>query len=141
VNERKWYSTFVEESKKYVGGFRKLIVWREAHALTLKIYKITQNFPKHEIYGVTSQLRRASSSIGANIAEGSAKQSLREQAVYYNRSLSSCTEVDNFLELVHDLAYISDEQYEDLLSHVNKVAYLITQLCKSVKQRLKTPAS
>lgn len=109
-------------------GFRKLIVWQEAHCLTKMIYKITISFPQSELYGITKQLKNASSSIGAQIAEGSQMRTQPHRKLYYERAYSSAAEVDNFLELALDLNFLKKEQYEKLLNQVNKVSYLLQQI-------------
>src|SRR3989338_3703908 len=96
----------------YKKGFRQLIAWQESHRLTLFIYKITAHFPRSELFALVSQMQRASSSIGAQLAEGSRMPTKPHQKLYYDRAYSSGAEVDNFLELAHDLKYISDEEYE-----------------------------
>lgn len=111
--------------------FRQLIVWREAHQLTIAIYRITYTFPKDEKFGIVSQLRRASSSIGAQIAEGSQMPSQAHRKLYYDRSYASAAEVDNFLELSKDLGYLAEETYQKLLSQLNRVSFLLSRLSKS----------
>lgn len=69
--------------------FKKLVVWKKAHSLVLDIYKVTANFPKDEVYGLTSQIRRSSSSIAANIAEGTGKFTLKDITNYFQISLGS----------------------------------------------------
>jgi four helix bundle protein len=118
----------MSEFKTYKDGFRKLIVWQEAHTLALMIYKETLKFPDHEKFGITSQLRRAASSVSANIAEGSGRSSAKDKIHFYIIARGSLVETDNFLELAHDLGYIKDEAYADLLKHVNKVGYLLSRL-------------
>ncbi len=101
-----------------------------AHALALMIYKETMQFPDHEKFGIVSQLRRASSSISANIAEGSGRSSGKDKIHFYVIARGSLVECDNFLELAHDLTYITDESYRELLQKVNKVGYLLSRLIK-----------
>ncbi|MBU0458476.1 four helix bundle protein [Patescibacteria group bacterium] len=113
---------------RYQRGFRKLIVWQEAHCLTKMIYKITVSFPKSEMYEMTKQLRNASSSIGAQIAEGSQMRTQPHRKLYYERAYSSASEVDNFLELSLDLNYLKEDEYKKLLHQVNKVSYLLQHL-------------
>lgn len=115
----------------YQKGFRNLIVWREAHSLTVALYKATCVFPKHEQYGITSQLRRASSSIGAQLAEGSRMRTGAHRRIYYERAYASAAEVDNFLELSRDLGYLDEPEYKNLLNAVNRVSYLLRQLSDS----------
>ncbi|HBH19687.1 MAG TPA: four helix bundle protein [Candidatus Peribacter riflensis] len=122
--------------QRFQEGFRKLIVWQEAHALTILLYKVTTSFPSHERFGLTSQLRRASSSsIGAQIAEGSRMSSSAHRRIYYERAYASAAEVDNFLELSLDLLYLTSEQYQELLAHVNRTSYLLHQLTNSLHQK------
>ncbi len=128
--------TFVHMShQKFQNGFRKLIAWKEAHIFTLAIYKVTATFPRQECYGITSQLRRASSSIGAQIAEGSRMPTMQHRKLYYDRAYASAAEVDSFLDLAHDLNYMNDEIYENLVGHINRVSYLVHSLsAASTKQ-------
>jgi len=115
----------------YDRGFRKLIAWREAHALTVFMYRITANFPKNEMYGLTSQLRRASSSTKAQIAEGSRMSTAPHRKSYYERSYASNAEVDSFAELAKDLGYIDIPTYKILLDHINRLGFLIHKLIES----------
>ena len=125
---------------KFQNSFRKLIVWREAHKLTIIIYRFTKAFPKDEQYGITSQLRRASSSVGAQIAEGSRMSSIVHRKLFYERAYASLAEVDNFLELAHDLGLFTSEIYEELLGQVNRVSALLRGLIKSCFRERRTPA-
>jgi len=120
--------------QRFKDGFRKLIVWQEAHDLTIHVYKVTTSFPSHERFGLTSQLRRASSSIGAQIAEGSRMRTAAHRRIYYERAYASAAEVDNFLELSLDLLYLTSEQYQKLLARVNRTSYLLHQLTGSLDQ-------
>jgi len=112
----------------YKDGFRKLIAWQEAKNLALKVYVVTKKFPKNEQFGLVSQLRRAASSIMANLAEGSAMPTKAHRESYYARARGSTIEVDNFSELSFGLHYLSQEEYEDLSGHAARVSYLITKL-------------
>jgi len=114
--------------RRFTKGFRELIAWREAKALTLNVYRLTSNFPKEEIFGVTNQLRRASSSIMANLAEGSAMPTKAHRDSYYFRARASTTEVDNFSELAFALRYITEEEFDDLSDHCARIVSLITRL-------------
>lgn len=119
--------------RRFNEGFRKLVAWQEAHKLTLRIYAVTASFPKEEQYGLKSQLRSAASSIGAQIAEGSRMSTAQHRKLYYDRAYASAAEVDNFLELAHDLRYLSDADYEELLERLNRVSFLIHKLSNSCK--------
>jgi len=109
----------MEKSK----SFEELIVWQKAHQLTLEIYKMTKSFPKEEIYGITSQIRRASVSIAANIAEGYKRRTKNDKARFFNISEGSLDEVKYYLILTKDLGYI--EENESLISLANEVAKLL----------------
>lgn len=91
--------------------FRQLRVWEDAHRLTLKIYKITKEFPKEELFALTNQLRRASTSIGSNIAEGCGRGSNKDYAHFLQMTIGSAFEVDYQLLLAKDLSYIDVKSY------------------------------
>ncbi|HVW67189.1 MAG TPA: four helix bundle protein [Candidatus Peribacteraceae bacterium] len=124
---------FTDDFRIYEGSFRKLIVWQEAHKLAVLIYKETMIFPDHEKFGIRAQIRDAASSIGANIAEGSARSTYKDQNKFYVNAKGSLRETDNFLELAHDLGYISDSAYEKILLQLNKVGYLLIRLINRSK--------
>jgi len=117
---------------QYGNSFRKLIVWQEAKILTLKIYKITTAFPQHELYGIVSQLRRSSSSIMANIAEGNNRRTKNDKIRFFTMAQSSLCETDCFLELAYELQYLSKEKYSLLLDQLNKTAFLLNKLIRSL---------
>ncbi len=83
--------------------FRQLMVWEKSHQLTLEIYQATGAFPREELYGLTSQIRRAAASIPANIAEGCGKDTETELARYMQISMGSASELEYHLLLAHDL--------------------------------------
>ena len=103
-----------------------------AHEVTLDIYKITKTFPKSELYGITSQLRRASSSVAANIAEGCGRESQAEFRRFLIIANGSATEVEYFLILSNDLNIIDHDQYKTLINTVvllnKKLNSLITTI-------------
>ena len=92
--------------------FKKLDIWHEAHQLALKVYTETRSFPKEEIYGFTSQLRRTVVSIPNNIAEGCGRKSKKEFYNFLNISMGSSSEVEYLLLLPHDLNYLQNEYFE-----------------------------
>ena len=96
-------------------NFKDLKIWQLSHQLTLLIYKITLNFPKSEIFGITSQLRRSSSSIPANIAEGFGRKGKKEFIQYLYQAKGSLYETQNFIILSKDLKYINTSISEDIL--------------------------
>jgi len=109
-------------------NYKDLKVWEKSHLFTLKVYEVTKGFPKEELYGLTNQLRRAASSIPANIAEGCGKNSAAEFAHYLNIALGSSNESEYFLILAKDLSYLPLEQFELLLKHINEVKGVLIRL-------------
>lgn len=109
----------MEKSK----SFTELIVWQKAHVLALDVYKITRNFPKEELFGITSQIRRASVSVAANIAEGYKRRSGNDKARFFNISEGSLDETKYFLILSKDLGFIDEN--EELVSKCDEVAKLL----------------
>lgn len=112
--------------------FRELKVWRKAHDLTIAVYEVTAAFPREELYGLTSQLRRASSSIAANLAEGSGRNGNAELARFCSIAMGSASELEYRLLLARDLKLIDPDQYEELEQKTIEVkrmlAALITRL-------------
>lgn len=106
--------------------FRKLKVWEKAHALTLEVYRVTRDFPKEELYGLTSQMRRSASSIPSNIAEGCGRNSEAEIARYFNIAMGSASELDYQILLAHDLQLLNDEEHQKLANDVAEVKRMLT---------------
>ena len=111
--------------------FRDLQVWRKAHELTLKIYKTTEKFPKAELYGLTSQLRRACASIATNIAEGCGRNSTKDLKRFFEIAQGSASEVEYQLQLACDLKYIDNEVYR---MHNQMIEEIKKMLCGYVRQ-------
>ena len=106
--------------------FRELKVWEKAHALTLNVYRTTAEFPKNEMYGLTSQIRRAASSIGANIAEGAGRNSRPDFARFLQIGLGSASELEYHLLLSRDLGYLESGKYQRLSGEVVEVKKMLT---------------
>jgi len=115
--------------------FRELKVWQKAHKLTLAIYPATQSFPKDELYGLTSQIRRASSSIGVNIAEGAGKNSNVDFARFLQIALSSASELEYHLLLSHDLGFLSPKPYEVFAGEVIEIKKMLTGFIQHLRAR------
>lgn len=96
--------------------FADLIAWQKSHYLTLKVYQLTNNFPKEEMFGLISQLRRAASSITCNIAEGYGRYHYNDKIRFYYQARGSNMEVQNLLILSNDLGYIDKNIYQELKS-------------------------
>ncbi len=113
-------------------NFRNLSVWEKAHHLTLEVYHITERFPRTEMFGLTSQLRRASSSIATNLAEGCGRTQL-EFARFVQIAFGSASEVEYELLLAHDLAFLDDEGYERLKSNVVEIKRMMNSLLRTIQ--------
>jgi four helix bundle protein len=114
--------------------FQDLVVWQKSHGLTLQIYRLTKGFPRDELYGLSSQMRRAAVSIAANIAEGSGRRSGDiEFRRYLEISLGSATEVEYFLILSKDLAYISDEDFNLQSSHIQEIKKMLVSFIQKLQ--------
>jgi len=113
-------------------NYKNYSVWKQSHGLTLKIYKMTADFPNSEIYGLTSQIRRASVSIGSNIVEGSLRSSEREFSRFLEVALSSAGEVEYQLLIAKDLAYIQIDSFENLNEKVGGIKKQLYQLIKKL---------
>ena len=106
--------------------FRELKVWQKAHQLTLAVYKATRNFPKEELYGLTSQIRRSCASIPANIAEGCGRTGAAELARFLKIALGSASELEYHLLLSHDLGLIETRANEELAASVVELKRMLT---------------
>jgi four helix bundle protein len=113
--------------------FRNLEVWTRAHALTLSIYKATLNFPGDERLGLTSQTRRCSASIGANIAEGCGKRGNGEFQRFLQIASGSASEVEYHLLLAHDLGYLTQPAYLELMQRLTPLRRMLTSLIQKVE--------
>ncbi len=110
-------------------SFHDLIVWQKAHGFVIDVYKMTEAFPKHELFGLTSQLRRAAVSIPANIAEGFVKRGANDKARFMNIAQGSLEECRYYLILSQDLNY-SDTR--TLMSRIEEVSKLLTAYTSSI---------
>lgn len=113
--------------------FRNLKVWHDAHELTLLLYRYTDSFPKSERYGLTSQLRRAGSSIPANLAEGCGRGSDADFARFVQFAIGSASELDYHLLLARDLGYLSNDVYDHCKEHVDEVLRMLHGLLKRLR--------
>jgi len=108
-----------------IESFEQLIVWQESQNLAVSIYKITKTYPKEELFALTSQLRRAASSISANIAEGFGRRTNNDKLHFYTMSYGSLLEVKNFIYLSEKLDYISSADLERILLEIVSCQKLI----------------
>ena len=125
--------------------YHSLIVWRVSHEFVLEIYRCTEKFPKQELFGLVSQLRRAGVSIPTNIVEGHGRKTLKDQLNFCFISRGSLRECNYLIELAHDLKYLTDEDFEKLQNLSARVGYLLFQYIegknKNLTQLNSTPSS
>lgn len=112
--------------------FRDLQVWQKAHQLTLTVYRLTARFPRDERYGLTTQLRRSSSSIAANLAEGCGRNGDAELARYCSIAMGSASELEYHLLLARDLNLINASAFTELAQHTTEVKRMLTGLLQKL---------
>lgn len=121
--------------KRKIEGFEDLEIWQLSHKLSLDVYRITKNYPKDELYGLTSQLRRASTSVPANIVEGYYRNTTKELVQFLYHARGSTGEVIHFLVLSKDLKYITELKYNNLRAEYEILIRKITAMINSLKRR------
>jgi four helix bundle protein len=114
--------------------FEKLTVWQDSKQLVIDIYRTTKRFPNSEKYGLISQLQRAAVSVSANISEGSARNTSKDQLNFFNIAFASLMEVLNLLIIAHELGYLDHDTYTHLRSLIDKTANKLNALKKKVNQ-------
>ena len=102
-------------------NFREVIVWQKAHAFTLAVYRASEPFPKHELFALTSQLRRSAASIPANFVEGFRKRTTPDKLKFYNIAQGSADECLYHLILAHDLGYADTAKLQADLEEVSRL--------------------
>lgn len=116
--------------------FTDLHVWKEGHTLVLMVYRITNEFPNREMFGLVSQMRRSSLSITSNIAEGFGRRSYREKVQFYTTARGSLTELENQLLVSKDVGYLSSSDYQQITIQATSVHKLINGLIRSSKTHI-----
>jgi four helix bundle protein len=114
--------------------FRSLQVWNKAHALTLNCYKAMSDFPKSEMYGLTSQIRRSAASVGANIAEGCGKRGNGDFQRFLGIATGSASEVEYHFLLARDLGFLDADQYRSLAAAVVEIKRMLASLIIKVER-------
>jgi four helix bundle protein len=118
-------------------SFRDLVVWQKAMALAADIYRSTKDFPRSEIYGLTSQIRRAAVGVPSNIAEGKGRLSKKEFVQFLAKARGSLCEVDTQLELSKELEFMQLPDFERLSKQSSKVGRLLNALILSIQRSLR----
>lgn len=115
--------------------FEELIVWQEAHKFILLVYKLTNGYPKEELFGLISQFRRAAISTAANVAEGYKKKGISDKLRFMNISQGSLEECRCYIILSHDLEYISISQKNEFEKLISSVSFLLNSYCSAIIKR------
>lgn len=113
--------------------FRQLKVWEKAHRLTLAVYPVTGEFPSEERYGLTSQIRRCSASIAANIAEGCGRSNDGDFGRFLDTAMGSANELDYHLLLAKDLGLLDPRKYADLRERILEVKRMLSTLIRKIQ--------
>jgi four helix bundle protein len=121
------------DERPKIRGFKDLIVWQRSVALTIKIYETTKIFPREEIYSLTSQIRRAASSIPSNIAEGHGRSSKSAFASHLDIALGSAAELETQLEIALKLGYLSQEIHDPLVKELTEIVRMLYGLLNKVQ--------
>lgn len=113
-------------------SFENLIVWQESQSLAVEVYRLTKNFPKEEVFGITSQIRRASSSVSANIAEGFGRSTTKDKLQFMTIAYGSLLETKNFIYLATKLGYMTDESQVETVEHIVRCQRLLNGFKRSL---------
>jgi four helix bundle protein len=113
--------------------FKELTVWQKAHTFTLGVYRFTKSFPKEETYGLTSQLRRSSVSIAANIAEGCGRRTDADFARFLQNAFGSATEAEYHLVLARDLEFLKRPEYDQLVELLVEIKKMLAAFLPKLK--------
>src|SRR3989344_8747584 len=114
------------QEKNKIREFTDLLAWQEAHKLVLQVYKLTTKFPREEIFGLSSQMRRAAISVTSNIAEGFGRHGDKEKVQFYYLAQGSLTELKNQVIASHDIGYLQSQEHY-LISEQMKIAHRLLQ--------------
>jgi four helix bundle protein len=121
------------EQEFLLRDFRSIKAWEKSHHLTLAIYAVTKGFPRDELFGLTSQIRRACASIPANIAEGCGRSGEAELARFFQIASGSASELEYHLLLAHDLHLMGDADYARLANEVTEVKRMLTAFIQKLR--------
>jgi four helix bundle protein len=121
--------------KNKIRSFTDLEAWKAGHALVLAVYSVTKSFPKDELFGLTSQLRRAAVSVTSNIAEGFSRSTYKEKTRFYYMALGSLTEVQNQLLIARDIKYCTPEDFTYCSDQTIQVSKLLNGLIRSSREK------
>lgn len=120
-----------------MNNFRTLLVWQKSMALTTKIYTLTNKFPKEEVFGLTSQIKRSSISVPSNIAEGYGRDSDKELLRFLSISTGSLFEMQTQLEIAKNISYLKEDDFNKLYEDSREVERMLVSFIKKIKDRTK----
>jgi four helix bundle protein len=120
-----------------IQSYRDLLVWQKAMDLVVNIYQVTTEFPKHELYGLSSQMQRAAVSIPANIAEGHDRDSTKEYLRHLAIAVGSLAEVETLIAIALRLKYLSQTPQDALIDQCRRLGRMLRNLQRSLRARLK----
>ena len=124
---------------KTMGNYKELIVWQKSVELITQIYQLTEKFPKHELYGLTSQTRRSSISIPSNIAEGHSRRSTIDYLQFLKISRGSLAELETQLIISKNLKYVEENIYIDFEGKIIEIAKMLNALISSINKPIPKP--
>jgi four helix bundle protein len=116
-------------------SYRELVVWQKAKTLAVAVYRATEKFPKHDLYGLTSQIRRAAVSVPSNIAEGQGRLRPAEFRHFLGQARGSLLELDTQISIARDLNYLDDADYATLDAQIYAVLGLLNRLLDSLREK------
>ncbi|QQG45097.1 MAG: four helix bundle protein [Candidatus Sungiibacteriota bacterium] len=119
-----------------IRDFKDLYAWQEAHKLVVMVYKITEKFPKSEVFGLTNQMRRSAISVTSNIAEGFGRQGYKEKVQFYYLAQGSLIELKNQLIAAKDVGYLTDKDFAGLVEQANLAHKILQGLITKSKHLL-----
>lgn len=121
-----------KEKERIMHNFKELHVWQNSVELATEIYQLTKSYPKNEIYGLTSQIRRCSISISSNIAEGAGRSGKKEFKYFLNIAYGSSFELETQLIISKHLKYVDDDRFESLYDNLTEIQKMLYNLIKSI---------
>jgi four helix bundle protein len=124
--------------ESHLQDFTQLKVWQKAHELTLAVYGVTRKFPREELFGITSQIRRSTASIAANLAEGCGRNGSGDFAHFCAIALGSASETEYHLMLARDLKLLDPKDYQRLADQTSEVKRMLTRLPQRVRVQPRT---
>lgn len=127
----------MNQMNRKIKDFTDILVWQEGHKLVIEVYRLTKEFPKEEAYSLTNQMRRAATSVTANISEGYGRHSYKERLQYYYLSQGSLTELKNHILIARDVGYLNKGYFDELMFQANITHQLLQGFIRKTKEFIK----